>query len=52
MADFARMHGGAHLLVGVVVIGAHSRVVEEREQFAAVATQAFDEAFGVGIVEG
>ena len=39
-------------MLGMVVIRAHPLMVEEREQFAPVATQAFDEAFGIGIFEG
>lgn len=52
LADFARVHGGAHLLLGMVVMRAHPLMVEKREQLAPVASQAFDQASGIGIVEG
>jgi len=52
LADFARVHGAAHLLLGMVVMRAHALMVEEGKHLVAAAAQAFDEAIGIGILEG
>lgn len=49
MTDLAGVDGNPHLLLGMVVVGADGLVIEEGEHLVTVATQAFDEAFGVGV---
>ena len=52
MADFARMHGDAHLLLGVIIVWAYLLMVKESEHLFPVPTQALDEAFGIRIFNG
>ncbi|MEK7435798.1 MAG: hypothetical protein AAB150_02810 [Pseudomonadota bacterium] len=52
MADFARVHSGAHLLLGMIVVRAGLLMIKESEHLVSVTTQALDDAFGIGIVRG
>ena len=51
LTDLAGEDSGAHLLFGVVVVGADLGVVEEGEHLLAMAPKAFDESLGIGIGE-
>ena len=52
LTDLAGEDGRAHLLFGVVVVGTDLVVVEKGEHLLAMAPQAFEEALGIGVVEG
>jgi hypothetical protein len=46
------MNGHAHLLLGMVVVGADLEVIQEGQQFMAVAAQALDKPLGIPVRPG
>ena len=52
LTDFSGMHGHAHLLLGMVVVGTHVAVIEEGQHLGAMAAQPFDKALGVRVRPG